>query len=261
MAQRKYPHHSGRSRSSSSRDAAGRVAALLNALRLARDPDAEPRNALPQLAALQRWQGARLARQYADLRSDPQHAKAVDFFIHDLYGADEITWRDRDLRRMLGHRLRAWLPATLLATVANALTLDLVSHEFDLAMAAALKNAKFDGAELDERAYARAYRTVGDRAGREQQIELMLKVGHDLDRIVRWPLVPTLLRIARGPARATGLDRLQGILERGFAAFGAMGGADRFLARIETGERQVMTRLFARHPRPFGSLGGRGPAR
>lgn len=238
----------------SRRDEAERVAALLNALRLARDPIAEPSNTLPQLAVLQRWQGARLARQYADLRSDPLHAKAVDFFVHDLYGADGITWRDRDLRRMLGHRLRGWLPPTLLATVANALTLDLLSHEFDLAMADALNDAKFNGAELDERAYAQAYRTVGDRAGRERQIELLLKVGHDLDGIVRRPLIQVLLRIARGPARATGLDRLQSILERGFEAFGAMGGARHFLARIESGEREVMTRLFAGHPRPFESV-------
>src|SRR5512135_1218138 len=238
----------------SRRDEAEHVAALLNALRLARDPIAEPRNALPQLAALQRWQGARLALQYADLHSDPLHAKAVDFFIHDLYGTEEVAWRDRDLRRMLGHRLRVWLPATLLATVADALTLDLVSHEFDLAMAGALSDAKFNGAELDERAYAQAYRTVGDRAGREHQIALLLKVGRDLDRIVRRPVIHVLLRIARGPARATGLDRLQGMLERGFEAFGAMGGAGHFLARIESGEREALTRLFAGHPRPFESV-------
>lgn len=237
----------------SRRDEAKHVAALLNALRLARDPIAEPRNTLPQLAALRRWQGARLARQYADLHSDPLHAKAVDFFVQDLYGADEVTWRDRDLRRMLGH-LRAWLPATLLATVADALTLDLVSHEFDLAMARALNDAKFKGARLHERAYAQAYRTVGDRGGREHQIELLLKVGRNLDRIVRRPLIHRLLRIARGPARATGLDYLQSFLERGFEAFGAMGGAEHFLARIESGEREVMTRLFAGHPRPFASV-------
>ena len=170
-----------------SRDKAEHVAALLNALRLARDPSAEPRNTLPQLAALRRWQGARLAREYADLQSDPQHKKAVDFFVHDLYGTDGIAWRDRDLRRMLGHRLRAWLPASLLATAADALTLDLVSHEFDLAMAGALHDAKSSGAELDERTYAQAYRTVGDRPGRERQIELLIKVGRDLDRIVRLP--------------------------------------------------------------------------
>ena len=238
----------------SHRNEAERVAALLNALRLARDPIAEPRNALPQLAALQRWQGARLARQYADLHSDPLHSKALDFFVHDLYGADEVAWRDRDLRRMLAHRLRAWLPATLLATVGDALALDLVSHEFDLAMAGALNDAKFNGAKLDERAYAQAYRTVGDRAGREHQIELLLRVGRNLDRIVRRPLIQVLLRIARGPARAIGLDRLQSILERGFEAFGAMGGAEHFLARIESGEREVMTRLFAGHPRPFESV-------
>lgn len=231
-----------------------RVAALLNALRLARDPVAEPRNNLPQLAALQRWQGARLARQYADLRSDPLSTKAVDFFVHDLYAADQVAWRDHDLRRMLGHRLRAWLPAALLATVADALTLDLVSHEFDLAMADALRKAKFNGAELDERAYAEAYRSVGDRAGRERQIELLVKVGRNLDRIVRRPMMHALLRIARGPARATGLERLQTMLERGFEAFGAMGGAAHFLARIESGEREVMTRLFARHRRPFASV-------
>ena len=87
-------------------------------------------------------------------------------------------------------------------------------------------------------------------------MQLLILVGHELDRIVKKPLIYTILRLARAPAKAAGLDRLQTFLERGFAAFGAMGGADAFLAEVERREREVMARLFAGHPDPFGEQYG-----
>src|SRR5687767_9478709 len=180
-------------------ESAARIADLLATLRRLRDPALDPRNALPVLAALKRWQSERLAHSFSDLSRRPDYQAAARFFLDDLYGEHDVSWRDRDIQRMLP-TLRAWLPESVLQTVAKALELDLLSHELDLAMGEALAQDAGHADPIDDAAYARAYRKVGRRRDRERQIELLLSVGGELDRIVRKPLVFTMLRFARGPA-------------------------------------------------------------
>lgn len=235
-------------------DAAQRVVDLLQELRAARDPEADPRNALLRLVELRRWQAERLGACFADLRDEPRHAAAAEFFLTDLYGEHDVSWRARDLERMLP-TLRRWLPVAMLETVADALALDLLSQRLDLALAEAHERIAGARAKVDERNYAEAYRAAGTRAERERQIELIMKVGEDLDAIVKKPLVFTILRLARGPAARAGLGQLQSFLERGFGAFRVMGGAEHFLATIGGREREVMKRLFASHPHPFAVCG------
>jgi hypothetical protein len=232
------------------RDQVDRVVALCGALALARDPAAEPRNDLRTLPELQRWQSQRLAKTFADLRDAPRFRAATDFFLDDLYGASDASWRDRDLKRMLP-TLRAWLPEHMLHTVGAALELDLLSHELDLGVAQKLMPLLKPGETLDAERYAKAYRAAGTHDDRQRQIDLLLEVGHELDRIVKKPLIFTILKLARAPARAAKLDRLQSFLERGFAAFAKMGDATDFLEHIERRERAVMERLLDGDPNPF----------
>jgi hypothetical protein len=49
----------------------------------------------------------------------------------------------------------------------------------------------------------------------------------------------------RKPARLAGLSKLQSFLERGFAAFRKMGGADEFLRLVIARERKLLNALFA----------------
>jgi hypothetical protein len=72
-----------------------------------------------------------------------------------------------------------------------------------------------------------------------------------LAKAVRTPGVAMLLRLSRGPAKASGLGELQGFLERGFAAFSALGDGKAFVADIESSERKVAQRLFSGDPDPF----------
>ena len=105
--------------------------------------------------------------------------------------------------------------------------------------------------KLDADLYGQAYREVGLRRLRRHQIDLIAEVGVGLARAVKTPGVATLLKLSRGPARATGLGDLQGFLERGFAAFAALGDGKAFVRDIERAERTVSRRLFAGDPDPF----------
>jgi hypothetical protein len=106
------------------RDQAERVTALLRALSAGARP--VRRAAQPAAGGCARCRrGRRRASRgsFGDLRQNPRYRAAAEFFVSELYGADDATWRDRDLARMLP-KLKAWLPGHMLETVAGALELD-----------------------------------------------------------------------------------------------------------------------------------------
>jgi len=140
----------------------------------------ESRDFLDRLRDLRVWQARRLAQTYDDLRGDPRYAPAIGFFLNDLYGFQDSGPRDRQLARA-SPLLRLGLPGAARSALERAIELDVLSAELDHAMVALISSCPIGGA-----GYADAYRLVGRRDARERQIELVLSVGADLDRIVRY---------------------------------------------------------------------------
>ena len=229
-----------------------RLSGVADRLRAARDPVAFPANSSPWLRAVRGWQARRLAISFADFDALPHYRKAVAFFLEDLYGEQDMSWRDRDLARMMPTMTR-WLPELMLETVADALELDWLSHVLDLRVASRLEATVGMGPQMiDVSHYARAYAEAGTREERQRQIDLLITVGRELESIVRKPIVYAVLRLARGPAASAGLGGLQSFLERGFAAFRELGSARHFLETIESRERKAMEALLAGREDPFG---------
>lgn len=192
-----------------------------------------------RLRGLQAWQAARLAATYGDLHREPRYRQALDFFLSDLYGPTDSRQRDRQLARAWRFLQRA-LPAHLRAALDRAIELQVLSAEFDLAVAQALP-----AGPISANGYGAAYRAVGQRNAREQQIGLIVAVGRDLDRAARQRWTAFALRAAHVPAHAAGFGALQDFLERGFAAFQAMRGAAGLLRLIAERELQVMDALLS----------------
>jgi hypothetical protein len=200
-------------------------------------------------AALDRiaqWQSRRLKQTYADLARSPRYAAAVTFFGTDLYGPGDFSRRDADLARVVP-LMSKMLPDGVLATVASAMELSVLSHELDRELLRHLEPA----APLSVESYCDAYRALDDRNSRRHQVELIMGVGRALDRFVAKPLVRAALVAMRQPARVAGFGALQDFLERGFAAFRAMHGADEFLAVIEARETALMDDILAGSRAPF----------
>lgn len=232
-------------------DDGARIEQLALELRAARDPGLDSRNQSRWLPVLQVWQAERLATSFADLSRDPRFSLATQFFLQDLYGEQDVAWRDRDVVRILP-TMRRWLPTKLLDVVARALELDLLTHRLDLATAAALGAAHRGSPRINIDRYAIAYVESGTRGQRETQLRLLLAVGYDLDRLAHKPVLGTLLKLARAPAKAAGLDRMQRFLETGFSACKAMGrDGDEFLQTIGRRESNALEKLFAGEPNPF----------
>ncbi|MBD8524573.1 FFLEELY motif protein [Pseudomarimonas arenosa] len=214
----------------------------------ARDPESEPANKLAVLPELQRWQAKRLRASFTDFLADPRRCQAAEFFLTDLYGDFDVSRRDRDVERVLP-LMRRVLPERLLESAADAIELSVLSHRLDLRMAKALTS--LGARKVCDTSYTEAYRHAGLRRLREHQISLIVGLGHNLEQAVSKPLIGHLLRLARTPAKAAGLSELQSFLERGFAAFRALGSARDFVEDIAHRERSVSERLFSGHPRPF----------
>jgi len=223
-----------------------RLSEVASRLRAARDVEAFPANRSPWLGAVRRWQAKRLARSFDEFNARSNYRGAVAFFLDDLYGEHDASWRDRDLARMMPTLVR-WLPEAMLGTVADALELDWLSHVLDVRVAQLLEAS--DATTLNAPVYATAYREAGSARERSRQLQLLLTVGRDLESIVRKPFVYGVLKLARGPAASAGLGSLQSFLERGFAAFRQLGSAEHFLSTIERHERATMKALFAGDPK------------
>lgn len=204
----------------------------------------------PDLAAaldrLAHWQAMRLARTYADLARDPRYAEAIAFFLADLYGPGDFSRRDSELARVVPVMARL-LPKGVIAAVARAMELSALSRELDRALLARLDA----GSRWTVAGYCDAYRACANPEQRRRQIALICQVGRALDRYVKKPIVRSALAMMRKPARAAGLGALQDFLERGFAAFRRMRGANDFLAIIDARETELLDAIFAGDSAPF----------
>jgi hypothetical protein len=224
-------------------------AALVDALRRAqalhaqRDADAGLARALDRLAA---WQSRRLAATYADLAAQPRYAAAIEFFRTDLYGDADYARRDADIARVTPLMV-AMLPERVIATIGEAMELNVLSHELDRRMLDHLADRERFGV----REYCAAYRATGEFAARERQIATIGEIGRALDAFVRKPLIRGALAMMRGPAHLAGFGVLHEFLERGFVAFGRMGGADEFLATITARETAIHRAIAAGSDAPF----------
>lgn len=192
------------------------------------------------------WQSRRLLQTYADLVTDARYRAAIDFFRSDLYGNETMARRDADLARLVPAMV-AMLPERVIATVAKAMELNVLSHTLDREMQRHLSaSSRFTVAD-----YCDAYRRTDDIPGRHRQIRLIVEVGRSLDSMVRKPLLRGALSMMRKPARIAGLSTLHDFLERGFDAFRRMHGAATFLATIETRETALCNLIVAGATNPF----------
>lgn len=190
------------------------------------------------VVALKAYQQQRFAHTYADLLASPRYAAAARFFLDELYGPKDFSQRDAQFARVVPALVRLF-PAEIVSTVEVLARLHAVSESLDTTMATHLMGQAIDGP-----AYVRAWQATGQPAQRQLQIDDTLRVGRDLDRLTRKPLLRSTLHLMRGPARAAGLPALQQFLEVGFDTFKAMGGAGDFLGTVELRERTLARALF-----------------
>lgn len=192
---------------------------------------------------LRTYQSRRLARTHADLLASAEYGMAARFFLSDIYAPKDFSRRDADLLAMHDF-LRRILPAQAIRVLTITVALNDLTHALENEVVTHLA-AMGVQEEFTAEEYAAAYRQ-GKYEQRIQQIDLIVRVGRDLSRLTRVPLIGTTLRAARGPAHRLGWGELQEFLERGFAAWKVMKDPEPFLRAIETRETAINDYLFGR---------------
>jgi len=193
---------------------------------------------------LKRFQAARFKATYADLLYDPRYRTATSFFLKELYSDLDYTERDQQFAR-IANTIARLFPQAVVDTAAALADVHALTEQLDDKMAAQwLAHEQ----PLDVRQacalYISCWRAVADPGMRARQLEVVLHLGEQLNRLTGKLGLRSLLRMMRRPAAAAGLSSLQQFLESGFDAFADMRGAEEFLSLVKTRESDWTERLF-----------------
>lgn len=218
-------------------DALGRVIALRAEL----ETDAQHKK---RWLALKQWQIKRLRATYADLLATERYRSAAEFFLEELYGAQDVDQRDAEAQKV-APKLASLLPARAVNALLLAVQLEEMAERFDVEMARTIE------LPITDKNYAETYRATGTQAERVRQIELAERIGNALEKLAKVPMLSTILHMMKAPAAMWGLSHLHRFLQRGFDAFVGMKGAREFLQTTNRRELAINERLFAGDPDPF----------
>ncbi len=213
----------------------------VTALRLLRQSDPALAQAVLEVKQLQ---SRRFMGTYADLMADPMVEPATRFFLDELYSPGDFTARDDQFGRIAG-TLQTVFPKPVVQTAVSLGVLHAQTEQLDQAMGHVWLTL---GGTPDAARYVAAWRAVGERHARHEQLDSVLTIGKDLTRLTRMPGLRTMLRMMRKPAQAAGLGALQHFLETGFDTFGALarqrGAVEQFLSTVHEREAQLMQAMF-----------------
>ena len=198
---------------------------------------------MPIIHQLQHWQCERLLVTHNDLAQQKRYQKAMAFFVDELYGPKDFSQRDADLVRVIP-KLAKVLPDKAMNAMDDALSLDALSFDLDMAMAQYLQ-AHFPDEPINRDNYALAYRHVGRIDDRTHQIDIISHLGDQLADVIKIRGIGMLISLSRRPAKLAGLLALHEFLERGFDAFKALGDVQSFIQPVLVREKAIMQTLLS----------------
>lgn len=192
--------------------------------------------------ALQAWQANRLLQTHSELYSQARFRPAMDFFKDELYSAEHFHRRNRQIIRALP-LMCSTLPDSVLEIVANAAELHSLSLEMDTLLLHFLPtDVNFNTLSME--AWVEAYRRSDNPEDRARQIDLIESLGNELKRVVKKPMIKSLLNWARIPARVAGYQDIHHFVLSGFVAFEHLESPDDFLIPVIQRERELSAKWF-----------------
>jgi len=133
-----------------------------------------------------------------------------------------------------------------LQALTEALQLQVISLELDLCMAEEIRRTGLS--QIEETDYASIYQNCFRQPERLRQINLIRKLGHELEALTRMPLLLGLVKAVRKPAVASGFGRLHRFLEQGLSAFKQLQDPHHFVESIYQRELALMQKWQAEKP-------------
>ena len=187
--------------------------------------------------ALKTFQNDRLRQTHEDLLKDPETSSAATFFLNEVYSTKDLTKRDQNLEKLVPI-IEKTFPMSTLETLVKAMTLDALTEKLDTEMAIKL------GQKFTIEQYDQAFREVGTRDQREQQLEMIEDLGKCLGDLTKIPFLATTLKIMRGPAKLVNLYEMHEFLESGFTVFKNIKDPSKFVQTIVKRENIIMNEIY-----------------
>ena len=217
--------------------------ALETVARLRQQRDQNPALALAS-KEVKSLQAQRFHATYADLLRSYRYKAATAFFLKELYGAQDYAERDNQFAR-IANTIARLFPQAVVDTAAALADVHALTETLDDQMAREWMDDQAGGATDNDCAlYIHCWRRLGDPAIRQRQLDVVMHLGSELDRLTGMRGLRTLLKMMRRPAAVAGLSNLQYFLETGFDAFAEMRGAQEFLGVIRERESGWIRALF-----------------
>ena len=184
-----------------------------------------------------------MAIHYHDIFVDPRYELAARFLLYDLYASEDLIDRMLELQRAKSAMSKI-LPEVMMMTIVRALEFSNLALQIDIAIAKQIDGLVSQDLLLSNDLYAEAIVNAVQRHQMQQQLELVLAVGVEIESVVHKPFVATALRMFRRPAKLMELSELQDFLERGFSAFKSMRGSNEFFRVFNERENSYLNELY-----------------
>lgn len=208
-----------------------------------------------RLAALQHWQKKRMQHTHRALFAVPNHQLITQYFLTRLYGGDDFEVLVGQFERVINaaKKFERLVPSSTIHTGCEAIELGVLAVELDLQLAQ-LMTSDFvlnEFGDIEDEFVLNLYQQANQTEARYHQLNLLDKLGSNLDRYVRSFMIQSTFKISKSAAQRHHFDPLYSFLSEGFAAMKPLKSAEVFVGIFTQHERELIDRIQSGIQNPF----------
>lgn len=201
------------------------------------------------------FQNKRLESTHQVLLESKDTVHAARFFLDRLYGTQSTHKRDQQVERVIPKAQRI-LPSVGVEVIQQVIHMDWLAEQMDTNLSLKLRELGYKpDIKLEVEAYLDAFYASGQFEVRQQQIQAVSVTGERLVRLMRFPMLKTMLSMTRGAAHKANLEDFHEFLVEGVSAFKSLASPQKFFQAIESEElvllELISSRRFKEIPQKF----------
>lgn len=208
-----------------------------------------------RLSTIQNWQKKRMQHTHAALFAVPEHQLMTEYFLNRLYGGSDFEILAGQFARVVNaaKKFERLVPNSTIKTGCEGIELAVLAIELDQQLAQLMTDdfTYNQYGEIDDSAIIQLYLEADQAEARYHQLELLDKLGNNLDKYVRSFVVQSAFKMAKGAAERHHFDPMYAFLAEGFAAMKPLKSAEVFVGVFTRHEREIIDHIHHKTPNPF----------
>ncbi len=208
-----------------------------------------------RLSTIQNWQKKRMQHTHAALFAVPEHQLMTQYFLNRLYGGADFEILAGQFERVVNaaKKIERLVPNSTIKTGCEGIELAVLAIELDQQLAQLMPQDFHynQHGEIEDSAMISLYLQANQAESRYHQLNLLDKLGNNLDKYVRSFIVQSAFKMAKGAAERHHYDPLYTFLGEGFSAMKPLKSAEVFVGVFTKHEREIIDRIHSNIPNPF----------